>query len=143
MDLPIRLIVDTSILINYLRDRLHTVALKSVEEVYLPAIVLAEVQTGWLRSHGDPHRQIRRFRDILSSTVFLPIVIPTVECYVEIRRSLELNRAIIPDNDIWIAAAAKEHDLPLLTNDAHFRRVDGITVLDPADFDFNPRIPPS
>lgn len=105
-------------------------------------MVLAEVQIGWLRSHGDPHRQIRRFRDLLSSTVFLPILIPTVSIYIEIRRNLELINAIIPDNDLWIAAAAREHDLPLLTNDMHFRRVAGITVLDPIDFEPSPQIPP-
>lgn len=32
-------------------------------------------------------------------------------------------------NDIWIAALAREHQLPLATHDAHFNRVDGIRIL--------------
>src|SRR5437879_2783540 len=134
MSLPDRLIVDTSVLINYLRGR-PRLALESVSEIYLPAMVLAELQIGWVRAHGSPHRQIRRFEDLVSIMFFLPILRSTVSFYVEVRRNLELVNAIIPENDLWIAATAKEHELPLLTSDDHFRRVPGITVLDPGDFE--------
>jgi tRNA(fMet)-specific endonuclease VapC len=36
---------------------------------------------------------------------------------------------MIPENDIWIAAVALECDMPLATLDAHFRRVEGLTVI--------------
>ena len=35
----------------------------------------------------------------------------------------------IPENDVWIAASAIEHDLPLLTRARHFRNVNGLKVL--------------
>ena len=35
----------------------------------------------------------------------------------------------IPDNDIWIAALAFEHHLPLAARDAHFDRISGLQVL--------------
>jgi len=111
-----------------------------VSEIYLPAMVLAELQIGWLRAHGSPHRQMRRFEDFLSIMFFLPILRSTVSFYIEIRRNLELVNAIIPENDLWIAATAKEHDLPLLTGDDHFRRVSGITLLDPGDFEVDPQV---
>jgi len=38
-------------------------------------------------------------------------------------------RQPIPQNDIWIAAAAKEHDLPIATRDRHFSFVPGLRVL--------------
>ena len=78
MSLPNRLIVDTSVLINYLRGRPGLVALESVTEIYLPAMVLAELQIGWLRAHGPPHKQIRRFEDLVSIMFFLPILRSTV-----------------------------------------------------------------
>ena len=65
---------------------------------------------------------------------FLPIQRSTVSLYIEIRRNLDELNAIIPENDLWIAASAVEHDLPLLTSDGHFRRVSGIKILDPTDF---------
>jgi tRNA(fMet)-specific endonuclease VapC len=140
MSLPNRLIVDTSVLIDYLRGRPGFPALETVSEIYLPAMVLAELQVGWLRTHGSPYRQIRRFEDLVSIMIFLPILRSTVSLYVEVRRNLELVNAIIPENDLWIAATTKEHNLPLLTSDDHFRRVSGITVLDPGDFEIDTRI---
>jgi predicted nucleic acid-binding protein len=55
VSLPDRLIVDTSVLIDYLRGRPGYPALESVSEIYLPVMVLAELQIGWLRTHGSPH----------------------------------------------------------------------------------------
>jgi predicted nucleic acid-binding protein len=35
----------------------------------------------------------------------------------------------IPENDIWIAATAKARNCRLLTYDAHFKSVDGLSVI--------------
>jgi tRNA(fMet)-specific endonuclease VapC len=43
--------------------------------------------------------------------------------------ALEAKGQIIPENDIWIAAVALECDMPLATRDAHFQRVEGLTVI--------------
>lgn len=32
----------------------------------------------------------------------------------------------IPVNDAWIAALARQHDLPVLSNDSHFDAVEGV-----------------
>jgi tRNA(fMet)-specific endonuclease VapC len=37
----------------------------------------------------------------------------------------------IPDNDIWIAAIALQHDLELYTNAIHFHEVEGLRLFDP------------
>ena len=41
---------------------------------------------------------------------------------------LELKRlgSPIPPNDVWIAALARQHVLPVLSNDSHFDAVDRI-----------------
>src|SRR5260370_28081091 len=98
MSLPDRLILDTSVLINYLRQNPGGPALEFVSEIYLPAMVLAELQVGWLRVSGSPERQMRRFDELASLMFFLPIVRKTVAHYIEIRRELELANAIIPEN---------------------------------------------
>jgi len=94
--------------------------------------VLAELQIGWLRAHGRSERQIGRFDELRSILTFLPVTQATVSRYVQIRWGLEFANAIIPENDMWIAATALEHELPILTTDAHFSRVGGIQVIHPA-----------
>jgi tRNA(fMet)-specific endonuclease VapC len=34
----------------------------------------------------------------------------------------------IPENDIWIAAIAQQHDLTLVTKDAHFNVIDHLKI---------------
>lgn len=47
-----------------------------------------------------------------------------------IYRHLKENGLLIGSNDLWIAAAAVTHGLPLVTrNERHFRRVAGLRVL--------------
>ncbi len=36
---------------------------------------------------------------------------------------------LIPDNDIWIAAMARQYDLPLATRDVHFAAVSRLKPL--------------
>jgi tRNA(fMet)-specific endonuclease VapC len=54
----------------------------------------------------------------------------TAESYARIAVALEARGEAIPENDIWIAAVALECDMPLATRDAHFSRVDGLTVIE-------------
>jgi tRNA(fMet)-specific endonuclease VapC len=53
----------------------------------------------------------------------------TADVYADVRTRLKRKGRPIPANDIWIAALALQHGLPLLTHDAHFREVDGLTVV--------------
>jgi len=58
--------------------------------------------------------------------IFLPVVsILNVEAETAVLYAInrdELRRVgrPIPDNDIWIAALARQHRLPILSNDRHF-----------------------
>ena len=50
--------------------------------------------------------------------------------YGRIYRHLSDNGLLIGANDLWIAATALAHGLPLVTrNDRHFRRVAGLHVI--------------
>lgn len=49
--------------------------------------------------------------------------------YSRIYRFLRDNGALIGTNDLWIAATAVAHDMPLVTrNQEHFRRVPGLAM---------------
>jgi len=47
----------------------------------------------------------------------------TAANYAEIRFELEKQGNIIPQNDIWIAAVSLQANVPFITRDEHFRRV--------------------
>ena len=49
--------------------------------------------------------------------------------YAEVRMALRRKGRPIPQNDMWIAAVCLEHGLSLATRDAHFREVDGLSLL--------------
>jgi len=44
----------------------------------------------------------------------------TTQTYAELFRELRVRGTPIPTNDLWIAALAVEHSLPLCSRDAHF-----------------------
>jgi predicted nucleic acid-binding protein len=47
----------------------------------------------------------------------------------EIEKAIEEGcESINPDNDLWIAALARQYSLTLASRDAHFRDVDGLNV---------------
>ena len=50
----------------------------------------------------------------------------TADVYASIRMELKRSGNPIPSNDAWIAALARQHALPVLSNDAHFDVVQGI-----------------
>ena len=52
----------------------------------------------------------------------------TARLYGEVKESLRRKGTPIPENDIWIAAIARQHDLPLVARDAHFQQVDDLRI---------------
>jgi len=53
----------------------------------------------------------------------------TTERYGQIKAELAQVGRPIPDNDLWIAAIARQHGLVLATRDAHFAHVPGLQTL--------------
>jgi len=47
----------------------------------------------------------------------------TAEEYARLFVQLKRAGTPVPDNDLWIAALALEHDLLLITRDRHFQRI--------------------
>ncbi|MCI0331669.1 MAG: hypothetical protein L0228_00410 [Planctomycetes bacterium] len=46
--------------------------------------------------------------------------------YAAIRHGLTRKGRPIPENDLWIAALARQHALDILSQDSHFDQVEGI-----------------
>jgi predicted nucleic acid-binding protein len=50
--------------------------------------------------------------------------------YAEVREELKSKGHPIPANDLWIAALARQHRLPVLSRDEHFDFVPGLKRID-------------
>lgn len=53
----------------------------------------------------------------------------TADHYASIKTALLNKGKPIPENDIWIAAVAKQFGLELYTQDQHFKEIDGLNLL--------------
>lgn len=52
----------------------------------------------------------------------------TARRYGDIKHGLRVKGSPLPENDIWIAAIALQHNLTLATRDAHFREIPNLNT---------------
>ena len=100
--------------------------LQQAAEIALPVIAIGEYRYG-IRQSRHRARYERWLKEVLATCHVLSVDDRTATVYADIRG--ELNRAgrPIPGNDLWIAALARQHSLPLLSRDRHFDSVAGLT----------------
>jgi len=103
-------------------------AIDEEPDLALPAVVLGEYYFGirqsrlraryedWLRRHTSAFQVLR-----LGET--------TASHYADIRSELRSVGRPIPSNDLWIAAAAREHRMGVLSRDRHFEAVRGLKLV--------------
>jgi tRNA(fMet)-specific endonuclease VapC len=68
-------------------------------------------------------------RDFLQNATLLLPDQGTSERYGQVKAELAGIGKPIPDNGVWIAAMARQFDLPLVTRDGHFAAVPRLTTL--------------
>jgi tRNA(fMet)-specific endonuclease VapC len=123
--MEMRVAVDTNRLTDLLRgDARLAERLGACDEVWVPLMVLGEIKAGF---HGGTQRHrneglLQRFLAKATVSVLLPGR-ETAEHYARIFVQLKRAGTPVPDNDLWIAALALEHDLTLITRDRHFERI--------------------
>lgn len=123
-------LLDTTIVIAHLRgDAGITTKLQQANALYLPLTALGELYYGAYRSQ-HPEKGLAQIREFLKAVVILHPGETTAECYGQLKADLARAGTPIPQNDIWIAALAKEYQLPLAAHDLHFKLVKSVTVLD-------------
>jgi tRNA(fMet)-specific endonuclease VapC len=85
----------------------------------IPVIVLGEYQYGI----ADSRVRLRYEKwlvEMVSACQVLRIDEATAAEYARIRAELKQAGRPIPSNDVWIAALARQHAMPLLSRDRHF-----------------------
>jgi len=98
--------------------------LRRSETVCLSAVVLGELYSGFRAGNrwAENTAQLAQFLSKPSVRV-VNVTEETALRYAEVDVYLRKNGRPIPRNDVWIAAAALEHGLQLLTLDIHFREI--------------------
>jgi tRNA(fMet)-specific endonuclease VapC len=100
------------------------------ERVYLPLIVLGELRAGF--QAGSRARQNERILVRFLSSPRVRLLLPdeqTTFHYASLFAQLRQQATPIPTNDLWIAALVIQHNLILLTRDAHFKHVPQLSQL--------------
>ena len=92
---------------------------------HLPVIVIGEYRYGLLRSR---HRgQLERLLEILiRESLVMQVDEGTAEVYAQVRDEFRRSGRPIPENDLWIAALARQHHQPVVSRDGHFDDVPGL-----------------
>lgn len=120
-----RVALDTNRLTDLFRGDMELAKwLGTCEEVWIPLIVLAEIKAGFYDGTKTNRNEIllQEFRNRPTVEVLLP-GFETAEHYARLYLQLKRAGTPIPDNDLWIAALALEHNLRLVTRDRHFKKV--------------------
>ncbi len=118
------LALDTSVVVKHLRQRDAAVMaeLAAAEELYVPLTTLGELQYGVKRSGDDP-RAVAQLNEFMREAVLVLPDEATAKSYAALKSFLADKGRLIPENDLWIAATAKSHDLTLFCDDAHFNEL--------------------
>lgn len=125
-----RILLDTSAYSAFMRG---DVSIKSVlegaDEIYLNAIVLGELISGFMIGKSE-RKNRKELRELLASprVGILPLDDETSERYAVILCMLREKGTPVPTNDIWIAASAMQYGLKLLTTDSHYAKISQIIV---------------
>jgi len=120
-------LLDTNIVSAYWkRDRAVVQRLSEID-YYVSAITVGELLKGALRSDRRSHL-LHNVHILLTVVHVVPVDSFIAEHYGLITAQLEQQGSSLEDNDVWIAATARQHDLVLSTRDAHFDRVPDLKV---------------
>ena len=125
-----RYLLDTNVVIAVLAgDEAVLSNLDAAPEVFIPAIVLGELFFGAAKS-GRPSENTAKVERFAAGRPIVSCDFQVAREYGRLRLRLREKGRPLPENDIWIAATARCHELVLVTRDRHFREVDELQIAD-------------
>ena len=125
-----RFLLDTNIVIALLAGDGSVLSnLGRAAEVFLPAVVLGELFFGAAKS-ARPAENAAKVDRLAASSRIVPCDLEVAREFGLVKQQLQQKGRPLPENDIWIAAAAICHDMVLVTRDRHFVQVEGLTTTD-------------
>jgi len=125
--MPGRVLLDTNVIIAFFSGERAASQQFMDAEVFVSSTVLGELYYG-ARKSAHAAANLARIEEFAASVQVLSCDAATAQIYGKIRDQLRSKGRPIPENDIWIAAIALQHGLPLATRDDHFNEVDGLRI---------------
>jgi tRNA(fMet)-specific endonuclease VapC len=121
--MPGRICIDTNIAIDILNGNPKILKfLDTYETIILPITVIGELRYGAYRSTKQSDNLVKI--DALEMRCeIIEIESSIADFYGSVKAFLAGKGTPIPENDIWIAACCISIDVPLLTNDNHFKTI--------------------
>lgn len=129
-------VIDTSALVAFERAEasLESSLLVEEEELFVPAIVLAELWIGVELADSEERRSSRqqRIQGFLSIVGVIPFTEEIAPTYARLYALLRARGTAVPQNDLAVAATSLHlsHTLVVGPNDeSHFRQVPGLEIV--------------
>ena len=122
------MLLDTNIVIEVFRgdDKLSDF-LDKQSVVDVPSVVLGELYLGAYRS-ANPTKHLKKIKNFIERCTVLSVDSQTADNFGFIKSDLLSKGKPIPENDIWIAAIARQYEMQMVTKDLHFKVISGIKV---------------
>ena len=119
-------LLDTNIIIRlFTGDSAIQEKMLNGDNLFLPSPAIGELYYGAQKS-GKVAENLHRTNTFVENHILLSCDLETAQWYGIIKNQLRRKGRPIPNNDIWIAAIAMQHDLILVTRDAHFDEVESL-----------------
>ena len=124
-----RYLLDTNIVIAlFKQDAAVQARLSAAAEILLPSTVLGELYFGAAKSDQPQQNEARIDEFARGSCTVLGTDSETARLYGSIKADLKRQGRPVPENDVWIAASARQYGLTLVTRDLHFERIQGLLI---------------
>jgi len=121
-----KILLDTNIIIALFAGDVRVAKkLSEAREVFVSSISLGELCYGAWKS-SQSRSNLRRLHDFGAGSAVLPIDADTAEEYGHLKAMLREKGRMIPENDLWIAAQARQHKLLLVSRDGHFDLIEDL-----------------
>ena len=122
------LLLDTNAVIALFAGEAAVQSLLSrADETFIPSIVLGELYYGAHKS-GRREENVARLEEFAAAIAVLQCDAGTARFYGQVKNRLRAKGRPIPENDLWIAALALQHELTLASRDQHFEEVERLRV---------------